>query len=189
MVLCEVQQYSDLTYRVYDYGRLDARGKPRELHIEKALDVMSFSNTAGVKVPPLPLYSGSHGRWGKRTLLSACPYFAAERWEFYGSMGANTSLRRGSAFNILVVLDGKGQIGWSKGGEVSWDERHKASNWGRVEFSAGECWFVPACLDVHPGTAAHAAMLCAYVPNLARLCSELKVERHSSAAIARTVFD
>jgi len=36
MVLCEVQEYSDLTYRVYDYGRLDALGKPRELHIEKA---------------------------------------------------------------------------------------------------------------------------------------------------------
>ena len=42
MVICEVQEYSDLTYRVYDYGRVDAHGKPRELHIEKALDVTEF---------------------------------------------------------------------------------------------------------------------------------------------------
>ena len=39
MVICEVQEYSDLTYRVYDFGRVDAHGKPRELHIDKALQV------------------------------------------------------------------------------------------------------------------------------------------------------
>src|SRR5580700_3217620 len=40
MILCEVQEYSDITYRVYDYGRVDASGKPRELHVKKALDVI-----------------------------------------------------------------------------------------------------------------------------------------------------
>src|SRR5713226_6198198 len=39
MVLCEIQEYSDLTYRVYDYGRVDATGKPRDLHVKKALEV------------------------------------------------------------------------------------------------------------------------------------------------------
>ena len=68
MILCEVQEYSDLTYRVYDYGRIDAKGKPRELHVQKAL-----------QVPSLPLYSGSYGIGGKRMLLSACRYFAVER--------------------------------------------------------------------------------------------------------------
>jgi len=70
MILCEVQEYSDLTYRVYDYGRTDAKGKPRELHVQKALDVMQFGQTAGGKIPSLPLYSGSYGIGGKRTLLS-----------------------------------------------------------------------------------------------------------------------
>src|SRR5215469_18188001 len=42
MVLCEVQEYSDLTYRVYDYGRVDAHGRQRELHIQKALEVIDF---------------------------------------------------------------------------------------------------------------------------------------------------
>src|SRR6266849_10291195 len=42
MILCEVQEYSDLTYRVYDYGRVDSKGNPRELHVEKALNVIQF---------------------------------------------------------------------------------------------------------------------------------------------------
>ena len=40
IILYELQEYSDVTYRLYDYGRLTAEGKPRELHVEKALDVM-----------------------------------------------------------------------------------------------------------------------------------------------------
>jgi len=46
MILCEVQEYSDLTYRVYDYGRVDKNGIPRELHVEKALEVMKFGGAA-----------------------------------------------------------------------------------------------------------------------------------------------
>ena len=52
MVICEVQQYSDLTYRVYDYDRTDVNGKPRELHVEKALEVLTFKSSAQPKVIP-----------------------------------------------------------------------------------------------------------------------------------------
>lgn len=44
ILLCEIQQSSDVTYRVYDWNRLDKDGKPRQLHIEKALDVINLSN-------------------------------------------------------------------------------------------------------------------------------------------------
>jgi len=44
-VILEVQQSSDVTYRVYDYNRLDAQGNPRALHIQKALDVLSVGKT------------------------------------------------------------------------------------------------------------------------------------------------
>lgn len=44
IVLCEVQQSSDVTYRVYDWNRVDKNGKPRELHKEKALDVINLDN-------------------------------------------------------------------------------------------------------------------------------------------------
>ena len=44
IMLCEVQQSSDVTYRVYDWNRVDKDGKPRELHKQKALDVISLNN-------------------------------------------------------------------------------------------------------------------------------------------------
>jgi mannose-6-phosphate isomerase len=46
VVVAEIQQSSDTTYRVYDYGRLDDAGIPRELHIAKALDVITFADDA-----------------------------------------------------------------------------------------------------------------------------------------------
>ena len=45
-LICEIQQSSNVTYRVFDYGRLGLDGKPRELHIDKALDVMNFGKYA-----------------------------------------------------------------------------------------------------------------------------------------------
>src|SRR5580692_4399484 len=42
VVLCEIQQQSDITYRIYDYNRVGADGKPRTLHIRQALEVMQF---------------------------------------------------------------------------------------------------------------------------------------------------
>src|SRR5271169_3397220 len=77
MVLCEVQQYSDLTYRVYDYRRLDGKGNPRELHIKKALDVIQFGRPIAGKASRIRL--PAHGF--ERVLLAACRYFATERWK------------------------------------------------------------------------------------------------------------
>jgi len=188
MVLCEVQEYSDLTYRENDYGRTDAKGKSRELHVEKALDVMQFGKTAGGKIRPLSIYTAyrSHSKLkvGRNvTLLSACRYFSVERWEFYE--GISISDGRGFAFDILVVLNGKGKIGW---GRTAWKKGHDEGR-GSSDFQAGQCWFIPAPLAVAPRTAPHATMLRAYVPDLAVLRSALKAEGHSKTAIAGTVFD
>ncbi len=58
LLLCEIQQHSDLTYRVYDYNRPDAHGKLRPLHIEKALQVMRFGAQPGGKVDPVQRQAG-----------------------------------------------------------------------------------------------------------------------------------
>jgi mannose-6-phosphate isomerase len=50
IVLAEIQQTSDVTYRIYDWGRTDNAGNPRELHTELALDVIDFSETRDAKV-------------------------------------------------------------------------------------------------------------------------------------------
>lgn len=189
MILCEVQEYSDLTYRVYDYGRTDARGNPRELHIEKALNVMHLGKTAGGKIRPLSIYSAyrSHSKLkvGRNvTLLSGCRYFSVERWEFYESISVSDG--RGSAFDILVILNGKGQLGW---GRTVWKRGHDVRDWGCSDFQAGQCWFVPALLNAAPKTSRHATMLRAYVADLATLRSALKVEGHTKAAMAATIFE
>lgn len=73
ILIAEVQQNSNLTYRVYDYGRLDADGKPRELHIEDAVAVTNLvpldaeqtcCNMADMETP-----------WGRSRILCACDYF------------------------------------------------------------------------------------------------------------------
>ncbi|HEX7733370.1 MAG TPA: type I phosphomannose isomerase catalytic subunit [Ktedonobacteraceae bacterium] len=55
VLLYELQEYSDVTYRMYDYGRLDAQGRPRELHIERSLDVTRYEPSARIKARPVTL--------------------------------------------------------------------------------------------------------------------------------------
>jgi mannose-6-phosphate isomerase len=188
MILCEVQEYSDLTYRVYDYGRTDAKGNPRELHIGKALNVMHFGKTAGGKIRPLSIYTAyrSHSKLkvGRNvTLLSGCRYFSVERWEFYESISVSDG--RASAFDILVVLNGKGKIWW---GRTAW-KKGRDEGRGSLGFEAGQCWLIPAPLAAAATTASHATILRAYVPDLAVLRSALKDEGHSKMAIATAVFE
>ncbi len=57
VMLYELQEYSDITYRLYDYGRLTSAGTPRELHIERSLDVCHYDASSRVKAKAIPLTS------------------------------------------------------------------------------------------------------------------------------------
>ncbi len=106
ILLAEVQQNSATTYRVSDYGRLGADGKPRPLHIDKALEV--------TKLTPSAL--STDGLWqreeasGRTVRLAACDYFTAEHWQVAG--------RREEAaradFLSLLCLDGEGALTWGE---------------------------------------------------------------------------
>jgi len=74
LVICEIQQNSDITYRLYDYHRHGADGKLRPLHVDKALDVLDRQQRGG-KTTPLELQQKPY----LRNLLTACPYFVTER--------------------------------------------------------------------------------------------------------------
>jgi len=93
--LCEIQQNSDITYRLYDYGR------PRELHLDLALEAADLGawRHPGAS-PPRELADG----W---TRLAECRYFATDSREVkdYLSYLANRS-----TFELLVVLDGSGRL-------------------------------------------------------------------------------
>lgn len=72
IVLYELQQTSDITYRIYDWNRRDASGKPRELHVEKALEVLDYHRCTRGPIRPLRMPDG------QRTVLIAGPYFCME---------------------------------------------------------------------------------------------------------------
>ncbi len=104
--LFEIQQKSDLTYRVYDYGRRDAKtGQPRELHIAKALDVSDLAPAPRTTLAPLPLSS-------ERALLIACRSFTLERWRLDATYTAATNP---GSFEILTLIGGAGTLRWADG--------------------------------------------------------------------------
>lgn len=76
ILLVEVQESSNLTYRLYDYDRVDKNGKKRELHIEKALDV---SNLKASDEPSQPMRVLKYIPGCASELLSRCKYFQVER--------------------------------------------------------------------------------------------------------------
>ena len=78
-VVAEIQQNSDVTYRVYDWGRLGADGKPRPLHVEKALAVINFRQVEPGPYRPRPLPAGAGLT---RAEISRCDYFVVERVMF-----------------------------------------------------------------------------------------------------------
>jgi mannose-6-phosphate isomerase len=131
MVICEVQQYSDLTYRIYDYNRRDPSGKLRELHIEKALAVTNFDSAPVAKIPPRP-WVKERPSFGVNHLVD-CPYFSVDRLDLRSSAHFKLDARR-AAFRLIVVLSGEGGVSWlsARGGA------------GAFEFQQGECWFIPA---------------------------------------------
>ena len=154
MVICEVQQYSDLTYRVYDYGRVDASGKPRELHVEKALAVMNFDPGAGGKVTPRARVKSREN--ARVNDLVDCPYFSVDRLCIERPVRVNLleAYPGRNRFQILVVLSGEGSMSCN----MPRQER-KATT-----LKAGDCWFTPADTDYSIGTEGRIFLLTASVP-------------------------
>jgi mannose-6-phosphate isomerase len=105
IMLFEIQQTSDLTYRVYDYDRRDAQGNPRELHVQKSLDVIDYAATFPAHTAPKPLGEG-------RTLLVECPYFRMQRWDLPAPVAAATDP---ATFVILTIVDGAARLTTSHG--------------------------------------------------------------------------
>jgi mannose-6-phosphate isomerase len=81
ILLYELQEYSDVTYRMYDYGRLTASGQPRELHIERSLAVSSYDVASRIKKTPVAL-KGGYG-YEERCLV-ACRYFVTREIHLNG---------------------------------------------------------------------------------------------------------
>lgn len=128
-LIAEIQESSNLTYRMYDYNRTDKNGKPRELHIEKALEVANLKGSAS---PRQPMRVLKYRPGCASELLCRCKYFQVER------LIVNTEVCRKmvdmqtgpNSFEVLLCTDGCGVL-FGTDGEA-------------LNFFRGDCIFLPA---------------------------------------------
>lgn len=129
-LVAEIQQNSNTTYRVYDYGRLGADGKPRELHINKAVDV---SKTEPPKYDIKPMGEPEKFNDYTKTLLTKCDLFTVNHYELNGKVTLEADEK---SFNHVLVVDGAGTINdidFKKG-----DSFYIPANYGKYEIN-GKC--------------------------------------------------
>ena len=107
ILIAEIQQNSNTTYRIYDYGRVGKDGKPRELHVNKALDVTKLAPAEQYPETPVEKKDGYDIK-----LLSKCEYFTTYRVnvETKAELDADEN-----SFNSILVLEGEPVI---SGGET-----------------------------------------------------------------------
>lgn len=129
ILLVEVQENSNLTYRLYDYERVDKNGKKRELHIEKALDNIKYK---GSDMPRQPMRVLHYERGCASELLCRCKYF-----QVYRMLMNNFHLEKAvklqtdfTSFQVLLCLEGSARL--------------TAPDDYVLNFSKGDCVFVPA---------------------------------------------
>jgi mannose-6-phosphate isomerase len=115
VVLAEIQQMSDATFRVHDWGRVGADGRPRALHRAEALESTDFA--AGPVNPvasrPRRLPGGTHER------LVACPYFVLERFRLGGPEGMSLGDADRRRFTILIALEGRAEVRYGPGPDAA----------------------------------------------------------------------
>ncbi len=146
VLLYELQEYSDVTYRMYDYGRLTATGQPRELHIERSLDVAHYGVSSGVKTTPVALTETPD--YTDRCLV-ACRYFLTR--EFKLKQLTSVSGSTGGSCIILTSLSAQVQIFYGDALEQS------------EQLARGETMLLPAALGDYR-IAGEGTLLLSYVP-------------------------
>ncbi|NQT19087.1 MAG: class I mannose-6-phosphate isomerase [Planctomycetes bacterium] len=102
---CEIQQNSDLTYRVYDWGRMGLDGTPRELHLEKALEVIDWDL---LEREELGKTVGMPTEGASTRLLLECPKFAIERVML--KPGDANAVDVSQRFHVVCVIEGHGTV-------------------------------------------------------------------------------
>ena len=125
VLVAEIQQNSDTTYRLYDYDRLGLDGKLRELHIEDSLNVIAYEGAGATR---MKTNGAQPGEW---LTIASSPYFIVEKGIVAAPWKLNTSLK---SFVILVIADGEGRLSWGD---------------GELNLKAGECFLLPANLGAY----------------------------------------
>ena len=118
LVVAEIQQTSDITYRLYDFDRVDAHGATRELHVDLALDAINYNVVETKKQ-----YSKNGNE--SNTVVD-CPYFTTNYIPLDGKINANND---GTSFTVYMCIDGAFEI---------------ESDGARYQYKKGDTVLIPA---------------------------------------------
>ena len=123
IVVAEIQQCSNSTYRVYDFGRVGSDGKQRELHVDKAVEVTNLKPSAkNGEADGEPVDNNAY----ISTLLTKNEYFTCTKYDVNGEVKLNVD---DLSFNSIIVLEGSGKI---------------KSNSQEFDIKKGDSYFIPA---------------------------------------------
>jgi len=125
LLVAEIQQNSDLTFRLYDWGRVGPDGNPRPLHLAQALATIRFPQGPVFPQTPQPLPQK------KATQLIQCPYFTIHQWQ----IDQPQPLGGDGRFHLFVFLQGHAAVETDASGAL---------------LGPGDCLFLPACLAPTP---------------------------------------
>ncbi len=123
VLLAEIQQTSDVTYRIYDYDRKNAEGNARELHTDLALDAIDYSYREEYK-------TSYEAEKNKSTELVSCPYFTTNVLEL--DLQVEKNYHQLDSFVIYMNLEGELEIGFEG---------------GTIEVKKGETVLIPAAIE------------------------------------------
>ncbi|HKP98652.1 MAG TPA: type I phosphomannose isomerase catalytic subunit [Fibrobacteria bacterium] len=108
LLLYEVQQNSDTTFRLYDWDRLDPAGKPRQLHLDESAQVLDLRRHDKHRIPPLVIRRPTH----EEEFRVACRHFAVAR---LSKCKGAVPLANRERFRVLTCIKGSFEMGWDGG--------------------------------------------------------------------------
>jgi mannose-6-phosphate isomerase len=140
VLVAEIQQNSDTTYRLYDYNRSGLDGKPRELHIEDSLNVIAYEGSGSTRMKT------NISETGKWLALAESPFFTVEK----GIVGSSKwqLITTPESFAILVIAEGSGALEWAD---------------GSLQVKPGDCFLLPANLGEY-ALEGHVTVIRSYLP-------------------------
>jgi mannose-6-phosphate isomerase len=142
LLLAEIQQTSDVTYRIYDFDRKDAHGNLRELHLEESLDAIDYKKYDHYKTPYQP-------QKGKSVEVVKCEYFVTNRLDLTRDLAVDHAGL--DSFKIYICLSGKASITYEGGSE---------------SLELGDVILVPATMEAYRiETTLGVNLLETYIPN------------------------
>lgn len=166
ILLAEIQQNSDTTYRIYDWNRVNSDGQPRKLHIEEALEAIDFSRNSYDKCQSIKLTENNY----QREILAISEHFITEKIKVEDSFTAEPEKKR---FEVLLPLAGQAIINY---------------NQGTLKVNKGETVLIPACLNSYQLEGEIEVLQTYIVSEVEEFAAQLKADEISETKIDEITF-